>query len=144
MRLNEMLSKLQSLNIAEVSVATLNQESLKLADELREQLLEGRDNLDGALRKYRNAAYAQMKNAMNSRAGLGNPDLKLTGATHRSITIVANGNNLQTKLNDIHGLEDKYSEGMINPFILSPKSKAKAKKDYLQKAFIYNIKQRLK
>lgn len=144
MRLSEMHQRLLNLNILEISVATLNQESLKLADELREQLLDGRDNLDGALRKYRSSEYAQMKNAMNSRAGLGNPDLKLTGATHRSITIEANGNNLTTKLNDIHGLEDKYSTGMINPFILSPKSKTKAKKDYLQKAFITNIKEKLK
>jgi hypothetical protein len=138
---NQMLSRLQSLNVGSLASSSLSAHTEDMADAQREQLMQGRDSLDMTLRQYRSPTYAQMKNAMNSRPGLGNPDLFLTGATHRSISFEVAGQSIKTNVNDIHGLEEKYSTGMSNPFLLSPKTKKELKDEHLQSTFIQQTKE---
>jgi len=144
MNLKTLNQKLQSLNVLTIASETLSEHTGEMADELRSQLYAGRDNLDQSLRQYRSSEYAQMKHGMNPLPGLGNPDLYLTGATHRSIRMAVNGQMVVTLVTDIHDLEKRYSHGSINPFLLGSISKKKLKQTYLQKSSITKVKQHLK
>jgi hypothetical protein len=136
-----MLSRLQSLNVGSLASSSISAHTEDMADAQREQLMQGRDSLDMALRQYRSPAYAQMKNAMNSRPGLGNPDLKDTGATHASISFEVAGQSVRTNVNDVHGLEEKYKKADANPFLLSKKTKQQLKDEHLQSTFIQQTKE---
>jgi hypothetical protein len=65
-----------------------NDTAPKFTEQQREQLERGLTADGETIRpRYQNAGYARMKQAMNSKPGLGNPDLKLTGSFHRQIFI---------------------------------------------------------
>ena len=59
---------------------TLSMLKLRMLELNLLQLDYGLDTGGGKLRKYKSMRYAIKKNRMNSRPGLGNPDLKFTGA----------------------------------------------------------------
>lgn len=65
----------------------------ELADLNRKQLYEKGEKADGTkLKKYRNPKYARIKNEMNPKPGLGNPDFRLTGEFQESVFADARDN----------------------------------------------------
>lgn len=75
------------------------------------QLSYGLNAKGGRFKRYRNKYYAAKKNRMNSRPGLGNPDLKLTGAFWSAfkIDIRARGADIYSTDPKAEGLDDKYA-----------------------------------
>ena len=140
MTVTEKLRRLQQVNVRLLASQALKLNEDVIADLTREQLIEGRDSLDMALRRYASLEYAKLKQSMNPKPGLGNPDLYLTGATHRSIKIVVTADTIKVNLNDVHGLEEKYKTGMSNPFLLGKMSKTKLVQNYLQRSWIETVK----
>ncbi len=81
--------------------------------------------------KYRSSKYARVKNEMNPLAGLGNVDLKLTGAFHAGIKVTVNaetfttesidkkGPDLKAKYGEVFGLDEDHTKGYIKPCCLS-------------------------
>lgn len=84
-----------------------------LADENRKQLYAGFDkNGKKITPKYRRYKYAAAKYEMNPLPGLGTPDLKVTGAFYRGITVEYESGILHTESTDKKGpmLEQKYED----------------------------------
>ena len=137
--------KLESLlsNLQQVASQSISEHTDVMADMNRDQLMEGVDSSGTAMQKYKSTAYAEFKNDMNSRAGIFNPDLKLTGATHSSIVFQVQGDKIVNKVNDSYGLEEKYKTPNSNPFLLTQQSKKELIRTLLQKTFVIKCKQQL-
>ncbi len=140
MTVNEKLRRLQQVNVLTLASQALKVHESDMADLTREQLMEGRDSSDMALSRYRSASYAQFKHEMNPAPGIFNPDLYLTGATHRSIKVSVTTDTIKVNLSDVHGLEEKYSTGKSNPFLMGKMTKTKLKQLYLQSTFVNIVK----
>lgn len=136
----KLIENFKKLDIDKVSSDAMNEKKQFVADAQREQLKQGISSVGGTLRKYRSAAYARKKNAMNPLPGLGNPDLKLTGNFYKGITATVEGGKIVIKSSDekAQELEAKYDEDLI--FGLYPEEKAQFIKDHLRPAFNRNIK----
>lgn len=93
----------------------------------RKQLTAGFDKQGARLRRYRSPKYARVKNAVNPLPGLGNPDLKVTGAFHRGIHIArftptaltltstnSKAENLLKSYPNVLGLGGTYKKDFIN------------------------------
>lgn len=80
--------RIQSVNFKEVVVISMEQtkdEMVKLnQDDLSVSLLSTSNPITP---RYRSGAYAKTKFALNPAAGLGSPDLKVTGAFYRGIYV---------------------------------------------------------
>lgn len=101
--------KTQVPEIAEESVRVLSPD---IVERQKAQLSEGLSSVGGTFPKYRNPAYARKKNALNAKPGLGNPDLKLTGAFYRGITAVVSGGKIKINSTDskTDSLKAKYDK----------------------------------
>ena len=134
--ISNMIERIQRLNIKEVAVISLQENTKNMADMNRQQLMEGVGSDGEPLNpSYAWESYARQKNQMNSLPGLGNPDLKLTGKTHDSITYTVEGEMIKSKLNDVYGLEAKYTTALSSPFRLSKDFKALLIRHWLRKSF---------
>lgn len=126
--------RVKALRSDEVIQQTLEEKKEDYLDENRKQLYEGFDREGNRLRKYRSAKYARVKNQMNPRPGLGNPDFYVTGAFYRNRTVTVQGGELITNLNDpksedllkrdpdIIGLGGPYKiefMGMLHPALIN-------------------------
>jgi hypothetical protein len=103
----------QSLpQVAETSVAAVKEDYVSAQ---KSQLTEGLTSSGGTFRKYQSNAYARKKNAINPLPGLGNPDLKLTGAFYGGIVATVESGKLKIKSNDSKALdlEAKYGKQKI-------------------------------
>lgn len=124
--INQLRAKLQSLNIAEVSQASIEETKDEIIERQKEQLRYGLNSKGEKIGKYKNPAYARKKSSMNPLAGFGNVDLKLTGAfvggikvdvgnevfTTESLDSKAEG--LEAKYgNDILGLDEDHKKGYV-------------------------------
>lgn len=72
--------------------------------EQKDQLYSGFDSKGQRLLSYRSSIYAKKKNEMNSIPGLGNPDLKLTGAFYNSMRADIDNDGLM-----VYATDDKTS-----------------------------------
>lgn len=84
-----------------------------IADYNRAQLESGLDRNGDVINPfYGSIYYAMMKNNMNSKPGLGVPDLKLTGAFYRGIFLSMKGYafSLSSSNSKTESLVDKYGE----------------------------------
>lgn len=82
--IREMLERFESLNLRESVPTIIQEQEAILIDYNQSQLFEKSIDADGnPLREYRNEFYAIEKNKMNPAPGIGNPDLKYTGAFYK-------------------------------------------------------------
>jgi hypothetical protein len=63
-------------------------------------MMKGLDSRGKKIRRYRNRHYAAKKHQMNAAPGLGTPDLRLTGAFQRSLSLHAGGSSAEVIGND--------------------------------------------
>jgi hypothetical protein len=79
-------------NLTVIAEESVSQSKDGFIEAQKAQLEQGSNATGESFRKYRNPAYARLKNAMNPLPGLGNPDLKYTGSFYRGIyATVQNG-----------------------------------------------------
>lgn len=81
--------RLKAANIEDTAIDSIDQTREQLADAQRDQMMHGLRADGTPIGKYRNPAYARMKNAMNPLAGLGNMDWRLTGELHAALIVDA-------------------------------------------------------
>ena len=93
------MSALKSLNIRQMAIEAIEKNLRDMVSLNQSQLYEGKTTSGKRFRKYAKyktadgREYADMKNQMNPRPGLGNPDLNLTGAFYRAIFAELEGDN---------------------------------------------------
>jgi hypothetical protein len=143
----ELKGKLERLKqslpaIAEQSIEAVKQDYVAAQ---KYQLEQGTTAEGGTFRKYQSSAYARRKNQMNPLPGLGNPDLKYTGAFYRGISAtVANGKiKVQSSDSKAVELEAKYGKDKIfglNPEEMQDFTQAKVKPEF-SKQVIDHLKQ---
>ena len=143
-KLLNLISKFQKLDVQPIGRAAMTEVAPEFADKQREQLRFGESSTGGTLRKYRNPSYARMKNAMNPLPGLGNPDLRLTGAFHRGITAKVEGGKIVVSSSDSKApeLEAAFNEDLI--YGLHPESRKEFINADLRPAFMRNIRKEIK
>jgi hypothetical protein len=80
-----------------------------------DQLERGEGSDGQPLKKYRNPEYAQKKNKLNPIPGLGNPDLRVTGAYHKSLYVEIVGDRVRFLASDIKApkLEEQFGTEVI-------------------------------
>ena len=83
--IDDMIDKLEELNMDDVIQAAVALTVKDLETIQRNQMLVGEDSKGEIIGRYRSRKYAEAKHAMNSLAGLGNMDFKLTGSFHKLI-----------------------------------------------------------
>jgi hypothetical protein len=143
-KLLNMISKFKRLDVVKVSEESLDQIKDDISEAQRQQLIYGISSSGGTLRKYKSKAYAKKKNAMNPIPGIGNPDLKLTGAFHRSITTQVTSGKVIIKASDDKALELEASYGKDVIFGLYREEKALLIEEKLRKAFVQTIRKNLR
>lgn len=82
----------------------------------RKQLIEGKNSSGGEIRPaYASDYYSRMKNRLNSKPGLGNPDLKLTGDRNEAMTVTLDSDSLKLDSDVEYNkyLEERYSAKQI-------------------------------
>jgi hypothetical protein len=97
-RLRDQMERLPMQSIGSDAVAANTE---VVADLNRKQLMAGLTKKGEKIEpKYRSKPYASQKTYLNSRPGAGTPDLKLTGAFHRSIEARAYASQLELMAGD--------------------------------------------
>lgn len=87
--LTDLVKNFKTLNInQEIQIGVENQ-AKAFADKQRDQMLLGLKSTGKKIGKYSSQSYAAKKYSMNSRAGKGNVDLRLTGDFHAGIGVEA-------------------------------------------------------
>lgn len=105
-KLVELQKKLKSIPFKKFLYESLKGNESILEDYNIEQLMRG-ENYKGEkiTPRYANRGYAALKNAENSKAGFGTPDLKDTGDFHRGIKTIVSTRGVRTT-----GTEQKTPE----------------------------------
>lgn len=108
--------QLQSIPIQQIIQVAAVQQKAVIEDMNAEQLEQGKTAAGHDISpEYANSAYAAKKQFMNSKPKPNVPDLKLTGAFHRSITahFDATGITLHATDPKAEALQEKYSSSII-------------------------------
>lgn len=92
---SEMLRRLESFNPIDAARTAVAENTDKVADTLRDQLLHGFDGTGNKMRPYANDAYARKKYAQNPLAGYGIRDQHKTGETYKEIVIKAGATGIE-------------------------------------------------
>ena len=122
--IDELLQNLKSLNLREQVPKLVEQTSYEITALNQAQLYFGVDSTVSPLTRYRSRSYAEKKNLQNPKPGFGNPDLFLTGAFYKGISVVVKGYDYEITSTDSKSddLEKKYGSQI---FGLAPKNKEK-------------------
>lgn len=112
----EISTQLEELNIQEIIQEAVQEVSEEYVRKNLDQLYEGLGS-DGQKIEpnYRSAKYARVKNEMNSKPGLGTPDLKVTGTFYDGTEATLEGDDLveQSSVEYAQYLEKNYTEERI-------------------------------
>ena len=105
----ELSKALMAINVMEIASEVINDNADAYVMLNQAQMLEGKGK-DRNIGRYRNSVYAQYKNSLNPVAGLGNVDLKLTGAFFRGMTMRLQTDEIEVQSSDSKeaGLIEKY------------------------------------
>lgn len=138
---NDMIRRMKSLSVKDVSYKSVVDTKETVTDIQKEQMSHGLDAEGNKIApKYRRMRYALAKFAVNPLAGLGVPDLRLTGAFYAGFQTKVTPETFATistdEKNDV--LIKKY-----DPFGLDPESKAEYA-GKLKPVLVKNIKEKLK
>jgi hypothetical protein len=121
----ELYNRIDKLKVDDIVEDTMTDASPMLRDKQRGQMSDGLNAEGDKIGRYRNPAYARMKNSMNPKPGFGTPDLKLTGAFYKDIYTEVRGDKLiiDSVNEKTQALAEKYSEKI---FGLNKETKADA------------------
>lgn len=112
---DELLARLERLNVADVVNTALLKNTDKAEDALRKQHKKG-DSATGKIGKYHSMKYARYKSELNPEAGLGNVDLYLTGSFAEKIKASVTSDELlfTSTDNKTEKLVQKYSDSILD------------------------------
>lgn len=125
MTIDEAYRRFKSVNLRQQIPILIEQDSETVIELNQSQLYDRSVDSNGEpLRLYSSQAYAIDKNRMNSKPGLGRPDLFVTGQFYKGFNIRVTRNALTIRSSDskTSDLIKKYGEGI---FGLDPVSKDK-------------------
>lgn len=110
--INNMLETVQKINLDETIVETMVKTEDDFVALQKDQLQYGLNAAGELIGQYRSEAYAEEKHRMNSKAGFGNVDLKLTGSFYEGITthISSEGFLVESSDEKAPDLEKKYGD----------------------------------
>lgn len=136
----QLRERIRAMDIDVISQNSLEETKDDIVKKQKEQLLQGLNAKGEKIGRYRSNKYARAKNQMNPLAGLGVPDLKLTGAFHSGINIQVNTETFKTESTDSKGpeLEAKYGKEILG---LNEESKDEYVKESLRPEFIKRVRQ---
>ena len=146
--LREMSKRLKNLDTTKIYIQVMNQESEQVLDMNRSQLLLGLTSRGKKIKpKYRNKRYAQKKRKLNSKPGIGTPDLKLSGDFHNSFTLKKKNNDYEfdaTVSYKKYITPSRGDYGYDNVFGLNPKNQKKFNNEIFYPEYMERIKRHLK
>jgi hypothetical protein len=135
--LKEMSRRMKGLNLFKIYQEIIKEETETILNLNRDQLLKGKTSKGQKIKpKYKNKAYAKKKKGLNTKPGLGTPDLKLSGAFHASFTLknksgtfvygakAAHSKFLIPKYDDIFGLDPKNTKLFLDRDFIEAYNKA--------------------
>lgn len=143
MTAKDMIDAINAVNVEDIAAESVDAVADDYLDANREQMMRGlrRDgekisSLPG--NPYRNKYYERKKNAMNPKAGTGNPDLRLTGDFQNSLTLNIESDDIYVYSFDDKNekLEEHYGDQI---FGLSEASKQQLIDKSLQAALVTKI-----
>ena len=111
-----MLRKVESVNLRQEVPKIIQQTSFEIVAYNQAQLYSGITAKGERISpRYRSAPYAQEKAKMNSKPGLGIPDLRLTGAFYSSINVTVENEKIDIDSFSPRGaeLKRKYGESIL-------------------------------
>ena len=105
-------------------------------------MMKGENATGKRIGRYRNPAYARLKNSMNPVPGLGVPDLKLTGKFHREIFAEIRGDKviIDSVNEKTEALVEKYGETI---FGLNVENKNELIEEVIRPVFMRNMREKL-
>lgn len=113
MDVGQLISKLEKLEVKTICVSALENNEGLLIELQQKQMFLGKNANGEEIGFYRNASYEEMKNRMNPLAKR-RVDLKLTGAFHNSITVLAGEETIfDATDNKTLNLVEKYTEDIF-------------------------------
>lgn len=92
MVIDKLIENIEAIDFNEIIEVSVDQTAKQFIETQQDQLQHGINSRGEKIGKYRNPAYARIKNAMNQLPGLGVPDLKLKGDYYREMFIDARAN----------------------------------------------------
>lgn len=144
MTINSFNKNLLALNLRNEAMTALAQTEDSLLSNQTSQLIVDGLNKDGRnLKKYKKKEYSEFKNSMNPMPGLGNPDLKLTGAFLKALKLeIVNNKEYDIISTDskYQDLRNKYGRSMLG---LNKASIKRYKEKAFQKQLVDNVKAKL-
>jgi hypothetical protein len=144
MTINTFNKNLLALNLRNEAMTALAQtEDSLLSNQTSQLVVDGLNKNGRNLKKYKNAKYAEKKHRMNSFPGLGNPDLKYTGAFLKALKLdIINNKEYQIISTDVKYpiLLQKYGSAMLG---LNKASIKRYKEKAFQKQLVDNVKAKL-
>jgi len=134
----QLKKRLEALKVDRVSQDSMEAVSNQLADRQRDQMLEGKNRKGARIGRYRNPAYARMKEVMNPLPGFGVPDLRLTGEFYKQVYVDVRDNTVIIDSTDekTQSLVNKYGEEI---FGLNENTKAEFIRKDLRPVFMQKI-----
>lgn len=90
-KISDIKERVTKLDVSEVIENAIIDTQKDLVKYQKEQMLHGVRKSGKKIGKYKSPAYAKKKFQMNSKAGLGNKDLKLTGDFHSRVLVDVRG-----------------------------------------------------
>jgi hypothetical protein len=113
--------RLQAFDTEKVLMDVFMEANAIVIEKNLDQLQEGKDKNGNTFKKYSMQDYAEYKHELNPKAGMGNPDLKLTGNFWQGFVLNkegATGYKIKSTDSKAGDLESKYGEdiyGLSDP-----------------------------
>lgn len=128
-----MIGVFNRLDLRGIGAFAVDRTKDKIAEANRAQMMAGKGSVR-PIGRYRNAVYARYKNAANPQPGLGNVDLRLTGAFHKAIFVAVGGDSYEIDSSDgkTDDLVNRYGAQI---FGLAPGPKTEYVEEHLTPAF---------
>lgn len=133
----------KAINLQQLAADIIEEHRDEIVMLNQRQLYTKSETQKGAkLDPYRSTVYAEYKYAMNPLAGLGRPDLSLTGDFYKAFYVKVTKTTFEVDSRDKKAghLKEKYGDEI---FGLSDDSLAELTKDYIEVALLTRIKQLL-
>lgn len=136
--INEMIRKMNSVNMTDVVEQSLHRAQKKLVQLQRLQLLMGLRADGKKIGKYKDPHYAVRKFQMNPLAGFGFMDWRVTGALHKDVFAEIRENSVV--FFSLDAKTNKLVERFGDPFGLTKKNTGEAVASYIKPEGIKLIK----
>lgn len=140
----DQLELVKSLDIEQMMDDSIEDNEAEIIDTITEtQMLSGKSSTDEIIGEYSSPIYARYKSSLNSKAGFGHVDLKVTGDLFSSFVLkkISGGFEINSNLSYFTKLIKKYG---VEPFDLSDENAKMVAKGYIIDSFIKFVKNGLR